>query len=375
MSDHHPAVSTESQDCVKLLQYRYKWRLVMNSSCKTRSKQGCAQPSYALINHTGPFARPPLRETSNRDCIYPLWPLSLWPVLMLWKASQTTKSLNLKRKVQIRRCPKSDTKIIGTPNAEIKNGAIDYSCLQKRLCAVMCSAHWSYINWRASAVGWERSEAEREIDSGEVGRREGARGKGPDLQPRWCPLFFPIAQQSKRINLQAVLSIISPAGLPSAWKTMTTYCNKHEYCCGAYVDCRTGVTEVANCNHPRMQQGVGHIHSTLTRTPRQLVQQPQFHHHFHHHLHQQQPPPPHLSQPTLLNFQQIPLDSRRVPQYSSCTLPASTKSRGKFTNLRDSVKKSPTKSTAKVRASSSALWLANSLGTFSLEKVCGTESY
>ncbi|XP_073707452.1 disks large homolog 1 isoform X6 [Garra rufa] len=156
---------------------------------------------------------------------------------------------------------------------------------------------------------------------------------------------------------------------------MTTYCNNHEYCCGAYVDCRTGVAEVANCNHPRMQQRVGHVHSTLTRTPRQLVQQPQFHHHFHHHLHHQQQQqqqqhqlPPHLSQPTLLNFQQAPVESRRVPQYSSCTLPASTKSRGKFTNLRDSVKKSPTKSTAKVRASSSALWLANSWGTFSVEK-------
>lgn len=153
---------------------------------------------------------------------------------------------------------------------------------------------------------------------------------------------------------------------------MTTYTNNHEYCCGAYVDCRTGVTEMANCNHPRMQQRVGHVHNTLTRTPKQLVQQPQFHHHFHHHLHQQQQQPlPHLPQPALLNFQQTHLESHRVPQYSSCTLPASTKSRGKFTNLRDSVKKSPTKSTAKVRASSSALWLANSWGTFSLDKVCG----
>ncbi|KAI2663574.1 hypothetical protein H4Q32_012135 [Labeo rohita] len=204
------------------------------------------------------------------------------------------------------------------------------------------------------------SEAEREIDSERGWQKSGARGKGPDLQPR-CVLFsFPIAQQSFVLHHFTCL----------AWKTMTTYCNNHEYCCGAYVDCRTGVAEVANCNHPRMQQRVGHVHSTLTRTPRQLVQQPQFHHHFHHHLHQQQQqlPPPHLSQPSLLNFQHAPVESRRVPQYSSCTLPASTKSRGKFTNLRDSVKKSPTKSTAKVRASSSALWLANSWGTFSLEK-------
>lgn len=156
---------------------------------------------------------------------------------------------------------------------------------------------------------------------------------------------------------------------------MTAYCNNHDHCCGAYVDCRTRVTEVANCNHPRMQQRVGHVHGTPTQTPRQL--HPQFHHHFHHHLHQQQPPAPssHLSQPTLLNLQQAPGETLRAPQYSSCTLPASTKSRGKFTNLRDSVKKSPTKSTAKVRASSSALWLANSWGTFSLEKVCGNTTY
>lgn len=205
---------------------------------------------------------------------------------------------------------------------------------------------------------------------------EWSQGKRTRFTTTVCPLSFPIAQQSKRIILQAAFSIISPAGLPSAWKTMTTYCNNHEYCCGAYMECRTGEMEVANCNHPRMQQRVGHVHSTLTRTPRQLVQQPQFHHNFHHHLHQQQQQPaPHLSQPTLLNFQQTSLESRRVPQYSSCTLPVSTKTRGKFTNLRDSVKKSPTKSTAKVRASSSALWLANSWGTFSLEKVCGTEYY
>lgn len=215
---------------------------------------------------------------------------------------------------------------------------------------------------------------------------EWSQGKRTRFTTTVCPLFFPIAPQSKRVTLQAAFSIISPGahlivcrGALSAWKTMTTYSNNHEYCCGAYVDCRTGVTEVANCNHPRMQQRVGHVHGTLTRTPRQLVQQPQFHHHFHHHLHQQnqhqhqqQQQQPHLSQPTLLNFQQTHLESHRVPQYSSCTLPASTKSRGKFTNLRDSVKKSPTKSTAKVRASSSALWLANSWGTFSLDKVCGS---
>ncbi|KAI1891579.1 hypothetical protein AGOR_G00145240 [Albula goreensis] len=54
--------------------------------------------------------------------------------------------------------------------------------------------------------------------------------------------------------------------------------------------------------------------------------------------------------------------------YSSCTLPVlSSKSRGKFTNLRDSVKKSPTKSTAKVKATS-GWWSDNSWGTLSFDK-------
>uniref|UniRef100_A0A8C9S0T2 Discs large MAGUK scaffold protein 1a n=1 Tax=Scleropages formosus TaxID=113540 RepID=A0A8C9S0T2_SCLFO len=53
--------------------------------------------------------------------------------------------------------------------------------------------------------------------------------------------------------------------------------------------------------------------------------------------------------------------------YSSCTLPATSSTRGKFSNLRDSVKKSPTKSTAKVQASS-GWWSDNSWGTLSFHK-------
>ncbi|TRY89307.1 hypothetical protein DNTS_003475, partial [Danionella cerebrum] len=156
------------------------------------------------------------------------------------------------------------------------------------------------------------------------------------------------------------------------WIAMNTYCNNHEYCCGSYMDCRKRLMEVANCNNPRMQQRVGPMHGTLNHSQRQLMKQPLFHHHFHHHLHQQQPAlllqPSYLSEPSPTNFHQAPLESSSVPYYSSCTLPASSKSRGKFTNLRDSVKKSPTKSTAKVRASSSALWLSNSWAGFTLEK-------
>lgn len=66
------------------------------------------------------------------------------------------------------------------------------------------------------------SEAEREIDSERGWQKSGARGKGPDLQPR-CVLFsFPIAQQSKRIILQASFSIISPAWLGKQWPPIAT---------------------------------------------------------------------------------------------------------------------------------------------------------
>lgn len=59
--------------------------------------------------------------------------------------------------------------------------------------------------------------------------------------------------------------------------------------------------------------------------------------------------------------------STRAP-FSSSTLPASAKHRGKFVNLRDSVKKSPTKSTAKVKAASG--WVSDgSCSNCSLGKV------
>lgn len=58
--------------------------------------------------------------------------------------------------------------------------------------------------------------------------------------------------------------------------------------------------------------------------------------------------------------------------HASCSptaLPTSAKHRGKFTNLRDSVKKSPTKSTAKVKAGS-GWWSDSSWSSSSYEKVC-----
>lgn len=73
-------------------------------------------------------------------------------------------------------------------------------------------------------------------------------------------------------------------------------------------------------------------------------------------------------QPTQpLRHQQRALSTH--PAFSSSTLPASSKHRGKFINLRDSVKKSPTKSTAKVKAASG--WVSDgSYSNCSLEEVC-----
>ncbi|XP_010191602.1 PREDICTED: disks large homolog 1-like, partial [Mesitornis unicolor] len=63
--------------------------------------------------------------------------------------------------------------------------------------------------------------------------------------------------------------------------------------------------------------------------------------------------------------QQRALSTRAA--FGSSTLPASSKHRGKFINLRDSVKKSPTKSTAKVKAASG--WVSDgSCSNCSLEK-------
>lgn len=61
---------------------------------------------------------------------------------------------------------------------------------------------------------------------------------------------------------------------------------------------------------------------------------------------QQQPPPP--PPPTRPQVQ------ASLSTFTACTVPASCRARSRFLNLRDSVKKSPTKSTAKVVSSSHA---------------------
>ncbi|XP_009871624.1 PREDICTED: disks large homolog 1-like, partial [Apaloderma vittatum] len=112
---------------------------------------------------------------------------------------------------------------------------------------------------------------------------------------------------------------------------MTARCYDYKYC-GAMDDGETGtfkLTEITGS--PRME-----IHQNL-----------QMH-------------------PTPFQHQQQALSIRT--SFSSSTLPVSSKHRGKFINLRDSVKKSPTKSTAKVKAASG--WLSDgSCSNCSLEKV------
>ncbi|KAM7160689.1 disks large homolog 1 isoform 17-T20 [Macrochelys suwanniensis] len=112
---------------------------------------------------------------------------------------------------------------------------------------------------------------------------------------------------------------------------MTTYC--HGYKCDAPDGCEMGTIKLADfTRNPRMEMPQS-IHLTRPQHPFQ---------------HQQQALGVHKS-------------------VSSATLPVSSIHRGKFTNLRDSVKKSPTKSTAKVRASSG--WCSNgSWPNCSLEK-------
>lgn len=89
--------------------------------------------------------------------------------------------------------------------------------------------------------------------------------------------------------------------------------------------------------------------SDLTRSPRMEIRQN-----------------PHMQPKQLLRHPQWAL-STRAP-FSSSTLPVSAKHRGKFVNLRDSVKKSPTKSTAKVKAASG--WVSDgSCSNCSLGKV------
>ncbi|KAJ8418911.1 hypothetical protein AAFF_G00004100 [Aldrovandia affinis] len=147
---------------------------------------------------------------------------------------------------------------------------------------------------------------------------------------------------------------------------MTTYYHNHEHCCGPVEGC-PGNGGMAGSQTRTLQRL---HHSQCQLSP---LQRPQHQHQPPHHqqplLHQQQQQqqqqqPLHHQQPNLLPLQ--------TPHryYSSCTLPSSSsssKSRGKFTNLRDSVKKSPTKSTAKVNATNS-WWSDSSWAALSFDK-------
>ncbi|XP_045063680.1 discs large homolog 1-like protein isoform X5 [Coregonus clupeaformis] len=134
-------------------------------------------------------------------------------------------------------------------------------------------------------------------------------------------------------------------------------------------------------HHQQQQPQIQHHQQLQQQALQHYQQHQQIHHHQlqqqqlqrqQHHPHQMQQVPntPPLNLHPLL-LQPLPLSGSSV-NYSSCTLPASmSKSRGKFTNLRDSVRKSPTKSKAKIRAThrQSGWWSDNTpWATLSLEK-------
>lgn len=113
---------------------------------------------------------------------------------------------------------------------------------------------------------------------------------------------------------------------------MTDYCHDYKYR-GAADDCGMGTLKRTDLTRSSRME----MHPNLHMQPKQSFQR----------------------QHQALNIHK---------SFSSSTLPASSKHRGKFTNLRDSVKKSPTKSTAKVKAASG--WVSDgACSNCSLEKV------
>ncbi|XP_010890390.1 discs large homolog 1-like protein isoform X25 [Esox lucius] len=110
---------------------------------------------------------------------------------------------------------------------------------------------------------------------------------------------------------------------------MTMYYPRHEF--GSKAPTGNGERGPGKLtNHPRvnlnLQESLAHLHPLQRQHAIELHQQMQ----------QQPYQPP----------QQLPAHTS-LATYTSCTLPASCKARSRFINLRDSVKKSPTKSTAK----------------------------
>uniref|UniRef100_A0A4W3HQB6 Discs large MAGUK scaffold protein 1b n=2 Tax=Callorhinchus milii TaxID=7868 RepID=A0A4W3HQB6_CALMI len=176
--------------------------------------------------------------------------------------------------------------------------------------AVMCSAHW------CSLIGesyWLESDSAL-LPAHSSHKRSSV----PAL------LFFSVFWQYPKTIFFSLSTKLTCA--PNRSCEMTTYCCKHDYSCGVPEGCELG--RVVNfSSNPRLQ---------VNPRPRYLEPQQQL--------------------------------SAAPKYYSSATLPASSaKHRGKFTNLRDSVKKSPTKSTAKVKVTS-GWWSDSSWSTRSFDK-------
>nr|XP_029497917.1 discs large homolog 1-like protein isoform X4 [Oncorhynchus nerka] len=149
---------------------------------------------------------------------------------------------------------------------------------------------------------------------------------------------------------------------------MTTYFTMHEY--GSKAPNGSGERGPGKVScQPRvnlnLQESLAHLHPLQRQHAIELHQQQQQQEHMqqqqlqHHQMQQQQiHQQKQQMQQQQLQQQQLQHQPYRPPQhppahsslatFTSCTLPASCKARSRFINLRDSVKKSPTKSTAKV---------------------------
>lgn len=110
----------------------------MNSSCKIRSKQGSARPSYALIHHAGPFARRYSKHLIERLHLSAVTSHFVTRVNALKSESDYEKPHE--SQTSGANLPLSEERLADHPdtNAEIKNGElIIHAC--RRDCVLSCA--------------------------------------------------------------------------------------------------------------------------------------------------------------------------------------------------------------------------------------------
>lgn len=111
-------------------------------------------------------------------------------------------------------------------------------------------------------------------------------------------------------------------------RNMTTHYPRQELTSKAM----NGAEKKLNRVNISLQESIAHLHPLQRQHAIELHRQQQ----------QQPPPPPPPTRPQV---------QASLSTFTACTVPASCRARSRFLNLRDSVKKSPTKSTAKVVSS------------------------